>query len=234
VEADATFATRFFGSGDRHAGPAWALLNEGIATAIGEGVAAERLAPTAFAKASAQPLGWYNDAHIDPFARALFPSVKSALAAGKPLRELAPDVLTAYAKALGAEDDDPRTYLASYILVDGYSRRQGFSRFFEQVPPRSVWHASFGSAARLLAEYPAQTAVVAATAADLERLSPEAFSLRPADLDAQRRHDRALWVLRRPTNGYMFLVYGRDLAALDEAMARFGGLKRFSEGLSAL
>ncbi len=236
VEQDAGFMKGLFGSGDRHAGPTWALLNEGLATAIGQGVAVERLVPASFTRTRAKPLGWYQDARIDAFAKAIYPAVNAAMRAGKTYRALGPDLLTAYARALGDADDDPKTYLASYILIDGFPRRQGFVRFFERVTPRSVWHSRLGSARNTLEAFPAQTVLVAATAADLPRIREEigAYQVTAAQLDALARQERALLVLRRPANGYLFLVYGRDAAALDEAMAHFGALARFGEGLQPL
>lgn len=236
VEQDPAFMQAVFGSGARHAGPTWSLLNEGLATAIGQGVAAETLAPKAFAKTRGKPLGWYAEPRIDAFSQAIFPEVRAAMTAGQTYRTLAPSLLAAYDRALGAAADDPKAYLASYALIDAFPRRQGFARYFEQVPPRSVWHARFGGAARMLADYPAQTVVVAATAQDLPRVREElaAYHLTAAQLGALQAHERALLVVRRPANGYVFFVYGRDAAALDEAMARFGALPRFAEGLAAL
>lgn len=236
VEHDAAFMTRFFGTGDRHAGPAWGLLNEGLATAIGEGLAMERLAPDTFTRTLSKPLGWYNDDRIDRFAKALYPDLREAIRAGRTFRDLSPAMLSAYDRALGHRSDDPKTYLASYCLVDGFSRRQGFERYFKQVPPRSVWHSTFASAPRMLERYPAQTVVVAAQASDLPAIeaSAEAYGISKEQHAALRRYERAILVVRRPVNGYLFLVYGRTPEALDEAMARFGGLDRFNEGLAPL
>lgn len=236
LERDAAFVKGFFAGGDRRAGPAWGLLNEGLATALGEGVATERLAPSVFASTRARPEGWYDDERIDRYAKALFPAVKGAIAAGGTVRDLGPAMREAYGLALGDAARCPATYLGSYVLVDGFPRRQGFTRFFERIPPRSVWHARLGNAAGMLGDYPAATVVAALTTEQLAALdeAPAAWQLTPAERAALAAQPMALLAKPRAMNGYLFLVVGRDAAALDEAMARFGAMARFEEGLTAL
>lgn len=66
-------------SGDPRAAAAYGLLDEALATALGNGLVQQRLTPAQFAKRMKQPEGLYNDPHIDAVGKKLIPWLSSHL-----------------------------------------------------------------------------------------------------------------------------------------------------------
>lgn len=73
----------------------WNILNEALAAALGNGIAAEYLLdPLTFKQKLQTDRGFYNDAAIDAAAKAILPLLKDQIAAGKTLYD--PDFVGSY------------------------------------------------------------------------------------------------------------------------------------------
>lgn len=100
--------------------PAYNLLNEGLASAFGNGMIERAVAePGRFARMLAKEGSFYNNASIDRAAKALLPFLDGWLAAGKTLFD--PEFVPAYVRTLraafGPSLTAPRLYLAEMALV---------------------------------------------------------------------------------------------------------------------
>ena len=100
--------------------PMWALLDEALATAIGNGrVSRTLLGPDAYEQFAAKALSFYNVANIDLAGKAMVPHVDAFVASGRNIFDPTfPDV---YAKAvrekLGDVLNQPATFMTEYLLV---------------------------------------------------------------------------------------------------------------------
>ncbi len=112
----------FANSGDPAAKPSYNLLNEGMATALGNGIVGR-----SFRSASewpaylARPRSFYNNANIDRAAKRLLPMMDSWLASGRTMRDpaFAPTYIAAMKEAFGPGLTRPTLFLGeAYILVD--------------------------------------------------------------------------------------------------------------------
>lgn len=131
-EADAALQARFVASGDLVAKPALNLMNEALATALGNGVVGRRYADgERWARLMRTPRSLYNDDAIDRSAKRLLPVLDAFVASGGSMDDAA--FATIYLGALRAEFGDdllrPSGMLKeAFVLTDarfgaGFSRR---------------------------------------------------------------------------------------------------------------
>ena len=121
-QATVKFQQRFVDFGDPAAKPAFNLLNEGLATALGNGIIGRQERPQsewdAFVR---RPLSFYNNAHIDRAGKQLLILLDDWLPKGKTLDD--PEFANAYLAALkrefGTELTAPALYLSeAFLYVD--------------------------------------------------------------------------------------------------------------------
>lgn len=148
---------------------AWELLSEGTATAIGQGVWQAKVAPKQFSDSRARPGGWYVDAAIDPFAKALYATVAVTLASEGKLHDQA----AALNKAAAAAPAPTKLaeVLHRYILLSDHRDAAWLqAAWWQQVPPRAVWRADLHETASWAARCQGATLVVMATHAEWQAL----------------------------------------------------------------
>lgn len=222
--------------GPATAGPALALLNEGVATAIGQGVATAALDPEAFARTRAKAGGWYADDRIDPYAKAIYPTVVAGMAGGKPLTGRAGDFLAAYRQAFGGGSSAPRNWLANYLLILPGRRDPVFAAYFGVAPPRSIFGATIGEGARDWRRWPGIAAVMGVTTAELPQLKAAAagWGLDAAELARLENGEPGLHVETRAGGAPLFVVAAADRPTLGLALARFARLSEAAAGYTPL
>ncbi len=164
----ALIAALFAQPGDT-AARAWELLSEGTATAIGQGVWQAKASPKEFAESRSRTAGWYVDANIDPFAKALYPSLTAALDGEGTVRDLAGELNRA-----AAATPPPKKLadiLQRYVLISNHRDAPWLqAAWWQQVPPRSVWRADLAEAASWNDRYQGTTVVAMATTAEWQGL----------------------------------------------------------------
>lgn len=82
IEAQDALVARFLATKDPLVGPAWGLLDEVLATALGNGLVARLVDRADYERRLAKDLGFYNDPFIDKVAKALLPALEKRLAGG--------------------------------------------------------------------------------------------------------------------------------------------------------
>jgi hypothetical protein len=233
LEDDPAFVQAFFQAGGADAGAALGLANEALATAIGQGVVEEALAPAAFKRSLARKGSWYADDAIEPDARAIFPAVKAALLAGTPVKQIVPQLVAGYRQAFAGQVPTPARVLTSYMLVLEQRRDPAFEGYFKRIPPRSIFGAKLDEGGAMWSKYRGLSGVVGVTAAQLPALAKLAgsYGLAPEDLD---HAGPGVLIKTRPTGGYLFVVVAPDRPALGQALARFAALKSLPPGWTPL
>jgi hypothetical protein len=205
----------------------WELLDEGLATAIGQGVVAERWDPK-FQESLHKPKSWYVDDAIDPFAKSLFPVVKAALASGRTLDQTARGLADAWRTVQPVET--PRIHLGRAVRV---ARDEAvFGPMQDALDHASSWHATLDEAGALARRYPATTLVVAVTVAELPMLQGQRQDLGLPALKGLQRP--GLWTQRRPAGGCVFLVVARDADGLRKSLVALVSLGSVQPGWRAL
>jgi hypothetical protein len=238
------------GSGEAAAVGALHLLDESVAAALGNGVAGQRLDPQRFQRRMARPRGLYDDALIDPVARALLPALGRLLAAGETLHggAFAGEYLAAYAAALGEASHTPALRLrTAAVLLDG----DGAAATAELDPVLRALRERLGVAAMYagapidaaasqdaLRAYPTLSGLIAVRYAHLDqleswRLPPEA-GLVERLRGLARRHRAFVYELVRSSQASVYIVAGRDAEAMAEAVALLAGLGRTQGGVIAV
>ena len=208
---------------------AWELLDEALATAIGQGLAAQRWDPK-FAESLTRPKSWYVDDAIDPFAKALYPLVKKAVAEGTTLRASAPNLVRAWQTVKPVET--PRLHLGRAVRIS--SDEAVFGPMQSALGAGASWRGVLGEAGSLAQRYPAATLVVAATWAELPELQGQLKNLGLPEARELRRSQSGLWIKRRPAGGCVFLVMAKDAQGLREALVVLTRLNELREGWQAL
>gem|GEM_PF-5155307 len=80
ISSQVALVERFVASGDPLAGPAWGLLDEVLATALGNGLVARLVDRADYDRRASTDQGLYSDPYIDRVAKALLPALEARIA----------------------------------------------------------------------------------------------------------------------------------------------------------
>lgn len=201
----------FFAPSLATAAQGWDLLNEGLATAIGQGVMQELVNPKEFAESLVKPNSWYVNADIDTFAKALFPLVKTALAEKGTLLQIMPEIRQAWVKLQGDRPVLLKNWLQRFLLVGDRKYEAKLSAFLQELGPRAYWRVEPDEAGGMAKKYAGVSMLIAATQAELPSLlrQSEKLGLAKNGQKALKMQGK-IWVQPRPTAGRLFLLIGRD------------------------
>ena len=212
--------------------PLWGLVDEALASAIGNGrVSRTLLGPDAYEAFAAKPLSFYNIANIDLAGKAMMPHVDAFVASGQTIFDRTfPDV---YAKAVRAKLGDvlnqPATFMTEYsLVVDGAlgSGPEGGAPWASEFQTRSRMMAVLGCCgdnfSQAIKNAVKGTAVIAVSSSNADKL---ASVMRLSDdkqtaLDAARREAGAvgaLLVSRETGSPPLILAIVNDGEALSRA-----------------
>lgn len=225
------------------------LLDESVAAALGNGVAAERIDPQRFQRRMAQPRGLYDDAWIDPVAKALVPALARLLGRGETIdgSAFAAAYLAAYAAALGDRGHAPALRLrTAAVLLDVAAEGAGedldpiLRALREHLGVAAMYASAPIDAAAshdALRAYPALSGLVAVRYAHLEQLAswqiPAQAGLLARLRGLAQQHRAFVYELRRSPRASVYIVAGRDAAAIAAAIARLSELGRTAGGVIA-
>lgn len=225
---------RFLATGAPEAIPAYNLLNEGLASALGNGqIARAVLGDEKFARLLAKEGSFYSNPSVDRAGKALLPLLDEWLAAGRTLfdPEFVPRYLAALKTAFGPSLTAPRLYLAEMALVVDESLGENLRRSVRRPLRVASMYASTGelSDPQTLAEfrkYPSLNALFLVHPSHLgelaqEKVLPEAETKRIAERVA--RDGAAIYAFERAPNVYGFVLAGGDetrVQALVETLAK--------------
>lgn len=226
------------------------LLDESVAAALGNGVAAERIDPQRFQRRMAQPRGLYDDAWIDPVAKALVPALARLLGRGETIHgsAFAAAYLAAYAAALGDRGHAPALRLrTAAVLLDIAAEGAGgedldpILRALREHLGVAAMYASApidaAASREALHAYPALSGLIAVRYAHLEQLAdwqiPAQAGLLARLRGLAQQHRAFVYELRRSPRASVYIVAGRDAAAIAAAIARLSELGRTAGGVIA-
>lgn len=242
------------GSGSAAAVGALHLLDESVAAALGNGVAAERIDPQRFQRRLAQPRGLYDDAWIDPVARALVPALARLLARGETIHgsAFAGAYLAAYAAALGERGHVPalRLRTAAVLLDTAESADAGDTDIRNLDPILRALREHLGVGAmyasapidaaashEALRAYPALSGLIVVRYAHLDQLADWRIPAQDGLLARLRglamQHRAFVYELPRSPQASVYIVAGRDAGAIAGAIARLAELGRTAGGVIA-
>lgn len=117
---------------------AWHYQHEAIPTALGQGVAESRLAPSIWSPR--RP--WYHRAPVDALAKAIFPRMQSALFAGETMSESIAEEIVAATEEELALRAPLRAHLSTFALVGAPGLRESLVPLAEVLPTYRAWEVS--------------------------------------------------------------------------------------------
>ena len=139
---------------------AYNLLNEGLATALGNGIVAEAVEdPKRFETHRKRPQSWYSNDDIDRTGKALFPFLKGWLDKGGSLYD--PEFPGQYLKLMRTEFGDelvrPKRFMISLVMQisKGFSRDL-FTYARQQFRTSSMWSSETDNSVRALRAFDEQ------------------------------------------------------------------------------
>lgn len=218
------------------------VLDEGLATAFGNGLVERMVRPTdRWSAYLARPLSFYNDSIIDAAGKALYPVLDSLLEARARLRD--PATLTALHQALatgmGPRLTSPRTLFKDLwgFIDEGVANPRDVLQPLQESLRPDNYSVSIDSAGGMppetLARDPWAGALVIAPAASLERLAAKG-AFRPSEVAAMRRAAATgpvLYGARRANGARTWVIVARSAAEATPLIARLGALDRDADGV---
>lgn len=217
----------------------WNILNEALATALGNDIAAESLLdPADFKKRLETDRGLYNDAAIDAAAKAILPLLKGQIAAGKTLYD--PGFVASYMRALEQKMPGllqmPARLLTELVIIHAkefrdvvnHSIRRSLSGGiypYEGVASDESW--------TMLKTYPKMNSLIVVSPATLPLLGKRRQWIPRDDLRAMKHQfgKSSAWVyaIQRFPSTYLFVIGGKSSGDVKEAFQHLlGAKKRFN------
>ncbi|MEW6277096.1 MAG: hypothetical protein AB1758_00635 [Candidatus Eremiobacterota bacterium] len=199
---------------------AYDQLNEGLATALGNGWFDSLIS------GSPPSDSWYNDPIIDAYARALYPLVLSYLERSRPLdEEFAVAAVGAFERTFPRADSDVLVVMRNVLFVseDESIHRGGFQQRMARIGPmRSLYAAAPLSRPESLERFQATenaTVVFLVRSDQLGMLGPYGWTSREVELARQAARE-PLALCRRTPRGWSILAIGRDLPEQEAALRK--------------
>jgi len=234
IEDQIALVERFASSADPIAAPAYGLLDEALATALGNGLVARAVAPAEYERRAAMPRGLYDDRLIDTVAKAMLPALEARLAAGGSVFD--DDFVPEYLRAVHAGFPDglpPVAHLRPMACAMDPSLHDA-ARYLQQVSRAGHVESTDGArdAAELFARRRAWGKAILWARGNLAALAP---LVDPATLAALRRRARpgAPFVVttRRPPHGLVFILIADDDAAARKLIDAFAAQPQLRDGV---
>jgi hypothetical protein len=235
----------FANSSDPAAMAGWALLNESLATALGNGLASQQLRPAAFQTELPPKLSFYNNLAIDSAAKALVTFLRGWIDQGKTLYDQGflhgylnaletamPDLLMMPARLLNEVTILYDPVFASAVSKSVLSQLSG-GIYPEEGLGQTSWS--------MLHSYPRMNAIVFVSTDSLTRLENDSEFVSSQDLSVMKQATQSeqnwVYAIQRFPSTYLFVIGGRTgqdasmgFSRLMNAKQRFTGLLRERTG----
>lgn len=234
IEDQVALVERFASSADPIAAPAYGILDETLATALGNGLVARAVAPAEYEWRARTPRGLYNDPLIDPVAKALLPALEARLAAGTSVfdDDFVPEYLRAVHIAL-PDGLPPIAHLRPMACAMDPSLHDA-ARYLQQVSRASRAESTDGAreAAELFRRRRAWGKAILWARGNVAALAPLVDQVTLAAL-RRRAKTGAPFVLttRRPPRGLVFILIADDDAAARKLIDAFAAEPQLREGV---
>ncbi len=239
------------GSGSAAAIGALHLLDESVAAALGNGMAAKHIDPRRFQRRMDRPRGLYDDAWIDPVAKALVPALARLVSRGETIHGSAfVDVyLAAFTASLGDRGHMPALRLrTAAVLLDTAEAGDADVGNLDPILRALREHLGVGAmyasapidaaaSHEALRTYPALSGLVAVRYAHLDQLAdwriPRQAGLLVRLRALAAQHRAFVYELPRSPQASVYIVAGRDAGAIADVIARLAELGRTTGGVIA-
>lgn len=226
-EAEAALIDRFTGSSDPLATVAYGLLDESLATMLGNGLVASRIDPT-FGERATRPRSFYQDDGIDRTAKALFARVNEVLAAGLSSDAFVPLMLRAAHEGVGEAPPTSEWLRTSNAAFSG-ELETGRSHLEDAIRPNNLWtYGLGGDAIDAFAKHTDLSGVVFVTPRDLPRLAQWRPVIPPKDLAALARATKrpTVYGVKRSSHAYLWIGI-TEASSLEETIMAFAKKRAF-------
>ncbi len=228
---------RFADSTDPLALVGYGVLNEALATALGNGLIGRLASPGDYENRMKKPLGLYHDRYVDPVAKAMVPVLDARLAAKKTL--YGEDFFAEYMRVVKAALPDgagPIAYLRPMASVYEHALADAERHLYDVVTANWIESEDdFTSVgAKLLREHPKWGTVLAVTSGHVDLLKnlPEVVTPKVLALLAKEtKKSPFVLMTRRAGAGPLFVMVSASDAEMRTLVDRFGALDELNEGI---
>ncbi len=219
LERQRALVEQFLATGDPLAVPAWALLDEAVATALGNGFVQRAVDEIEYARTLAAPQGFYTDPEIDAVAKRLLPDLQARLARRGTIFD--PDFATIYLRSL--RDAFPRglpqvAKLRMMACVFDPSLGKSYEKLLQVTRAGHAYCTSeLSRAGEVLDVYPRLGSILLLTPASLTSADVGALGLDPPVLATLRQRAAREDVLAETTTrtgAARFVLIAKDDAAM--------------------
>lgn len=221
---------------------AYGLLNEALATALGQGVVEKRLLPPEkFRELLEQEDRLYADPVVNSAAVALIEPAESWLARGLTLRDpaFAAEYLRAVLAGLGPRADTPGAWFRNAFLVYGEGLEPARRAFTKRMRPNSAWaYGPKDGGTEFARRYPGLSGALFLKPTDEAMLRDWAPVLGDEAVEAILRTARTrpafAFGVRRSPKAYVCVFVAPDAEAAGRLVAAFAGAASMPTGLLPL
>jgi hypothetical protein len=222
--AKAALIERFAASSDPLGIVAYYLVDEGLATAFGNGLVERLLTPDDYKRRMAQEGGLYNNRGIDRTAKALLPRAEELLRGSLDDAAFVPTFLAAVHTALG-DAPPPIEYLRSSASAYALPYADAKRRLQEAAHANHTYNHSFPSVEAIheFADHPGLSGALLLSKDDVPRLAEWSGVVPAPDLRAiqgeVKRGGPFVYPVARSRHAFLFVMVADDAAAMNRLVA---------------
>jgi hypothetical protein len=233
IDKQVALVERFVASNDPLAQPAYAILDEVLATAFGNGLVARAVDRADYDRRAARAQGFYNDPYIDGVAKALLPALEKRLAAHGTAFD--PDFVAEYLAAAHAAFPNglpPIAYLRPLEFLFEPALKLATDHLRELVNANYTDGGDLGSAdaIALRAKHRAWGTALVVTKPYLQKLAGLVDATTLAALKKQTA-PAFVYAQRRTPIGVTFVFVAADDAAMTKLIDQFAALTTLRDGV---
>lgn len=218
---------------------AWGLLNEALATALGNAIVQEQLDSKEAARLLAKPRGLYAEEAVDTAAKAALPLVRAALAEGDTMSSarFVNDYIAAVGERFG-DDVRPTQYLRDHFTAMSPELGDAARKLRRDFRTGSVWgfEPIDDEAVEYFGRHPQMNATLFVTPAELRDDEARAYALVPEESHTKlrrelRRSTPFVLTLKRSPSSYLFVFVASTPAEVEAIGKRWVALPRTTAGV---
>ena len=211
---------------------AYNLLDESLATALGNGLVVERIqSPDDFKRYFAKPNSFYNNIHIDKMSKNTMSLIRERLSSGESIYESDfPSLwLKGYQEALAVDAMNPKVFLKNMFFAYDDQFKSADQLLTRGIKTNSVFSASPAASAEVInkaVKFNLQSGVILVSTNNVHTLEAWKSVIGDAALQdihkiVSSRANPLVFGVRRDPKAYLFVIVASDPRQMNEAIGRF-------------
>lgn len=232
TEREPALLQAFFASNHPASARVLGSWHEALATAIGQGLWQQHVAPDEYARSLERALGWYTEPAVDALAKALAPALANAIGEAGGYADW-----LAVAVRVGGQIAPARGALLVRYAAGAHGAGPDLWQPMDEVlPARAVWRTALAELGTLAERYQALTVLAAVRPRDVSvlRQTASGLGLQSGAFRAIARGQPGVWQQQRSGGARLLIATGRNHSQLARVLRWLALQSEVTDGFTPL